>query len=293
MIISRFIHFFLHFRSVARKGTYLWLHDTRANDAWEGKFMPDLGAHFTYNLLPLFNKVICVSPWHKETICSWGKYPEENFTIIGNASANEFDYDVSIKKEKNRFIFCSDPERGLDILLVCYKRIFDLYKSKVNEKTEESQKEITLPSLHIFWNEIKNEKLLTLINTNAKQLNIVLHKKVSPDVLFNEMMKSEYWLYPNSLHETFCINALDAQKAKCICISRYHSGLITTVGDRGILVEGDPNSLAWQDSIVHKTVSLMCNEKDKTQYREAGYKWAIKQKWDEKAKIWEEMFNKD
>ena len=130
MIISRFIHFFLHFRSVARKGTYLWLHDTRANDAWEGKFMPDLGAHFTYNLLPLFNKVICVSPWHKETICSWGKYPEENFTIIGNASANEFDYDVSIKKEKID-LFSVLTQKEVLIFYLCVIKEFLTY---INQK---------------------------------------------------------------------------------------------------------------------------------------------------------------
>ena len=68
--MSRFIHFFLEFRCLAKKVYYL-LHDARVHNYWKDKSLIDCGSPMFHNLISNFNKIVCVSDWHKHYFCNF------------------------------------------------------------------------------------------------------------------------------------------------------------------------------------------------------------------------------
>jgi glycosyltransferase involved in cell wall biosynthesis len=62
----------------------------------------------------------------------------------------------------------------------------------------------------------------------------------SPDFeeLAIEYLKSDVWLYPTDFLETYCITAVEAQMAGCLCATVGIGSLEEIVGERGILVVG-------------------------------------------------------
>ena len=55
-------------------------------------------------------------------------------------------------------------------------------------------------------------------------------------------MRSSIFAYPNTVWETCCITAIEAQAAGCPVIASGISALPETVGDAGIVVAGKPGS---------------------------------------------------
>jgi glycosyltransferase involved in cell wall biosynthesis len=50
--------------------------------------------------------------------------------------------------------------------------------------------------------------------------------------------------------ETYCVTALEAALSKTLVITNNLAGLSDTVGNRGIIVEGDPMTLEWRNKVL-------------------------------------------
>jgi predicted O-methyltransferase YrrM len=96
---------------------------------------------------------------------------------------------------------------------------------------------------------------------------------VTKKIVYDFMLQSEYWLYPCTFEETFCITALEAQMAGCICISNDLAALPNI--NKGIIMEGDVTTLEWQDSIIDIIMNKnVMNEMNSREFA-SQFDWAV------------------
>jgi glycosyltransferase involved in cell wall biosynthesis len=140
--------------------------------------------------------------------------------------------------------------------------------------------------LHIFRDYDNYDNLVEITNEHIPFVHF--HGKVSNSQVINEFKKSDFWLYPTTFHETYCISALEAQMSGCIAIATDIGSLNTTVGNHGLLIN---NNLS-EEEIAVKVMEVMKNEPLKNMLRHKGQKWARQQDWDLITKQWLKLFRK-
>jgi glycosyltransferase involved in cell wall biosynthesis/predicted O-methyltransferase YrrM/tetratricopeptide (TPR) repeat protein len=178
------------------------------------------------------------------------------------------------------FIYSSFPNRGLLQLLQMWPKIVGKYPNA---------------SLHIYadvdgkWvNSVEPHKMtqirqLLSYYKDIKSINIVYHGWVSKSVLTAAWVGADYWLYPCTFMETFCLTALEAAISKTVCITNGLAALQNTVGDRGVCVEGDATTREWQDKALTALFSIMENKEAREKLIEKNYQWASNLTWKNQA----------
>lgn len=277
MIILRYINYFIYFRNLAKK-TYLWIEDLIINPIYNRERLPDQAINLLDNVSHNINSLICLSEFHKQNLND--VFDNHNYTnnlpIITIPNPMELIYyKDNIPKIKNRFIYVSAPNRGLDVLLECYAIIKEKVKSC---------------SLIIFR---KNDIDENLLNKIKNLEDITLFDKVSHEELANEMLKSEYFFYPTRFDETFCNCAAEAQLYKCICIYNNTGSLNTTIGDRGLEINIIDNDIEeYKIRATEEIIKLMDNEQQKNDYIKRGHEWAKTLDINIIKNTWENLFKK-
>lgn len=266
MIIVRYINYFIYFKNIATK-TYIWICDTIINPAYCGLLIETTASNLICNLKPHINGLICLSNWHINNIHNTIDTSNLNIHLIYNPIDLSY-YKPNIQIIKNSFIYMSDPNRGLEILLDCLIYI---------------QNYIPDISLVVFrsheFNDIIKNKLQLLANVKA-------YAKESQNVIAHECLKAEYFFYPTNFCETFCNCAAEAQLYHCVCIYNNIGGLNTTIGDRGLQIKYDINDIDYLEKTCNDVMNLMNNKEKKNDYLIRGHNWAktldiniLKNKW--------------
>jgi glycosyltransferase involved in cell wall biosynthesis len=268
MIVSRFIHFFYMFRINADK-TYIWVHDARTHDFYQGHQFGELGKHFFNNIVGNVDGIICVSDWHCKYFKQWSNISEKYYHkihVIGNSIDLEY-FPKTVQKKKNRFVYCSDPSRGLDVLLKCWPQI----KEKHSDAT-----------LDIYFSKL-DDTMTKLVN---KLPGVKFNGKIPEKQLCKELCNSDVFFYPNRSHETFGIVALQALAAGTVVVARRYSGLITTIGAGGKLISGNVDSEVWQTRAVNYINSVLDNSELKQTIQDNARNYGRRSTWDTRAGEW-------
>jgi tetratricopeptide (TPR) repeat protein len=178
------------------------------------------------------------------------------------------------------FIYSSFPNRGLLQLLQMWPKIVNRHPGA---------------SLHIYadvdgkWvNSVEKNKMnqirqLLSYYKEIKSINIVYHGWVSKSELSLAWANADYWLYPCTFMETFCLTALEAAMSKTLCITNGLAALQNTVGDRGVCVDGDATTREWQDKALSALFSIMENKEVRESLIAKNYEWASKLTWENQA----------
>jgi tetratricopeptide (TPR) repeat protein len=250
---------------------------------------------------PKFKKVFCLSEWHVSHFLSiFPQFSGQTVPFYYGIDVNKFDkvssqqdgnirFEIVEKKVPNKFIYSSFPNRGLLQLLQMWPKIIERYSNA---------------SLHIYadidnkWvNNVQREmmiqvkQLLNYYNGN-KTNNIHYHGWVSKSELAEAWATSEYWFYPCTFKETFCLTAVEAALSKTVCITNGLAALENTVGNRGICVPGDASTKEWQTRALDALFSIMENKEKREQLIQANYAWASKMSWkNQAAKLMNEHIN--
>ncbi len=217
LIVSRFMHFFRHFKAEADK-VFLWVHDALVHYTnLDGSLIPGFGKNLFKNLLPSLDRVICVSNWQRNLIVDFYEIPtslEHKFAVIPNATRSEYFPEGAPfpKKIPDSFIYASDPARGLPMILDQWENI----KRVMPDST-----------LDIYFGSLPEA-----LKERVEQLDgVTFHGKISDSDLCGEFKRHDYFLYPFDSHETFCINALQACLAGCYPIVTDYSHVARMVKD--------------------------------------------------------------
>ena len=261
IIISRNINFFTRYNNVKCFQILLSLHDTHILSDDQNRILN------VYN--NNIDKVVTLTPWHKSnTTILYPNINPDKIEIINNGiDVSLFNNNNSINKIKNKFIWSSRTERGLDILLKLWSDILE----KIPDAT------LDICSYDDFPKDDKDRKMLETINIYNK--SIIYHGKLNSIELYDLMTKSDYWLYTNTFPETSCITAMEMLMNEVICLYYPLAGLNDTIGEYGIPVNQGEEIETILDLTTEKKALL----------REKGKEYALSCSWKNRAEEWSTM----
>ena len=251
----------------------------------------------TGSVIPIdikLKKIFCLTEWHVEYFCNI--FPQlkditvpfyygidfDKFLIKDDVKNQEIN-----KKVPHRFIYSSFPNRGLLELLKMWPKIYEHQP---------------LASLHIYsdvnnlWsNQVEPQKMnnirqllldyKNLVDKNG--MNIYYHGWVDKKTLASAWIAADIWFYPCTFMETFCLTALEAAATKTLVVTNNLAALQNTVGNRGVIIKGDPMTEEWREKALKKVFKIMdkTNERLKSTLIEANYEWAMDLSWENRAKL--------
>lgn len=254
LIISRYIHFFIKYVNTAKR-TYLWLHDYEALPYYYGESLPNSGIPIVKNAN--IDGIITLTNWHKNHVSQFYNM-EDGISIIGNGiNADRFmDYNPA-NKIKDRFVFFSG-NGGLTDAINWFLR----YREHRPDAT-----------LHVFMNYDKTNEWERSMSENG-----VVYRGIIPnDDLINELLISDYWIYPATVNETFCTSILEAKAAGCIPIVRLRGGMNDVIGDNYFDVDHE------------NSVNDVLNITDIDAIRSNNRKDALQYTWDRRVSEWSDL----
>lgn len=252
LIVSRYLNFFVEFVNTAKK-TYLWFHDYYGLPWLNGAALPANGVPLLRNQLNSINGIVTLSDWHKEYVKSFYGINDDKVFKIGNAiNAQKFNSFSIENKIQNRFIFTS-ANGGLDDAI----NVFVKYRNQ-NPNAE----------LHVFKN-------LEYIPDALKNVEGVIYRGIVPnDIIIQELLISQFWIYPATVHETFCISALEARVAGCIPIVKHMGGMEEVLNGYSLNID-DP---------------LLFDKMKNVDFIERSRKEAFNETWFKRSVEWESLF---
>ena len=260
LIISRFVDNLSYLETI--DNVYLWLHDITAQDI---KTQGIIQIHKTK-----FKNVICLSDWHFQKIIKTYNIPNNFIYKSRNAIYTERFNNTTIEKIPYRFIYISSYDRGLDYLLQMIPKIKERYSQT---------------TLYIFSNISENQKQYINNIQNNKDY-IFVQPRVSQEQISIELLKSDIFLYPTDFEETYCISALEAQMAGCLCATTTEGALSEIVGNRGITISGDISLEETQNQLLKKLYYVLDTPQIKNNYIIKAKEWAKLQDYKNLASTW-------
>jgi len=207
--------------------------------------------------------------------------PKQIEDLSENLKMEISEIEPAITKQKNSFIYSSFPNRGLLQLLQMWPKIWNKYPDA---------------SLHIYadingeWvnrvepkmmQEIRD--LLSSLKKENPNYNIHCYGWVPKSSLADAWKRADYWFYPCTFMETFCLTALEAALTKTTVICNDLAALQNTVGDRGLVIPGNTREAEWQDKALEQLFLLMEDEERKSNLIAKNYEWAQKLSWENQA----------
>jgi glycosyltransferase involved in cell wall biosynthesis len=210
-------------------------------------------------------KLLVVSNWQKESLCSSSGFPPERAHVISNGVHLPY-FAGAEQRTRKRLVYTSAPYRGLRFVPEIYRRLRSRHPDAVLEvfsglSVYDSDQPFRGPHVADF-EQIKRE-LSSLEGCR-------IHGNILQAALARELMKSSLFMYPNSVFETFCITALEALAAGCPVIASANSALPETLGDAGIVIQGQPGSEDYTRSFVAAADKLLSDDASWQRYSAAG-----------------------
>ena len=238
-------------------------------------------------VIPINNKlrkIFCLTEWHVEFFNK--QFPTlTNFIVpfYYGIDTNKFNNFVNSIKIPNKFIYSSFPNRGLLPLLQMWPKIIHFYPdaslyiySDIDGKYVNQAEPEKMNTIRQLLNEYKNIE---------NGLNIFYKGWVNKAELTESWMSAEYWLYPCTFMETFCLTALESALSKTLVITNSLAALQNTVGNRGLIIEGDPTTKEWQDNALKELIKIMSpsSHYKRNQLIQMNYEWASTMSWEKQA----------
>jgi tetratricopeptide (TPR) repeat protein len=264
LIVSRYTENLMYYENI--KKVYLWCHDV----------LPILNESKCFQVhKEKFKGLISVSKWQKNNIITKLNISGDNIIESRNAIYSERFINKEIKKVGYRFIYTSDPSRGLDKLI----EIIEMVKEKYQEL-----------SLYIFANKenINYETLKRIDKINENENYIFIKNRINQEELAIEFLKSDVWFYPTDFKETYCISAVEAMCAKCLVVTVKLGALTEIVEGKGILCDYPISN----NKLLRKLFFVLDNKQLKDHLIEKAYDWGIKQTFSDLSKEWDSFLQK-
>jgi glycosyltransferase involved in cell wall biosynthesis len=110
--------------------------------------------------------------------------------------------------------------------------------------------------------------------------------RVSQEEIAYEYSISDVWFYPTDFTETYCITALEAQAAGCLCVCTGLSSLPEIVGNRGIVIGDHINDEGVKDEMVRELLKTLRDKERKKEITTRAREWAMQQSYKSLAEEW-------
>lgn len=177
------------------KKKYCWFHDVVPEEVWTPSRINNL------------DKLIVLSKFHRSLYPS---IPEEKIMVSANGILPEH-FDVKVERVKNRVLYTSAPNRGLELLLALWPKVREqvpdaelywAYGWQTFDKMQESNPQAA--------------KYKERITQMLKQDGVHDLGRIGHEELAELMLSGDVWAYPTEFEEIFCITAIKMQAAGCV-----------------------------------------------------------------------------
>jgi len=200
--------------------------------------------NFQTDIFPFVDRVVCISPYHVDY--HRNRYGVENGKIGHfDLGVRVDDYDNAPERIPGRCIFCSVPDRGLDVLHLLWPRI----KERVPDAS------LVITSDYRLWG--------TNNPGNHRHRMAWLH---SPDVAFLGKIEREQLVkeqaaavcqpYPCTYEELFCISAAECEVAGALPVTST-TGALSTTNEFGTQIPGHLTDSQWRDQFIRSVVDTI------------------------------------
>lgn len=193
--------------------------------------------------------VVVISEFHKKYHKINYGLPAENLHVI-DLGVKLADYDRlgAVEKKPGQMIFCSIPDRGLDVLHAAWPQI----------KAEAPEASLVITSDYRLWGASANNARYRLMWAGNPDIRFV--GAVPRMDLVRYQLESEVHVYPCTYDELFCISAAETQVAGAIPVTT-NWGALPMTNQFGIIVPGDPRSPEFVRAFSKRVAGLVTTEK--------------------------------
>lgn len=268
VIAINYIHYHKHLEelNITFDKNIFWLHNEEPFRWYKGGVIEDIKSE-----LDKIDVIVGVSRFHANIIKDKLKalnytHPKNDTYIrfIDNAiDLNDYTNLNKVDKIKNRIIWTSSPDRGLELIL----NNWDDWKQQVPDLSLE----ICCPPYALDW--FKRDI------TELKDVN--WRGSLDPKALKHEIMKAEWWVYQSDYTETYCISALEMMMGNVKIITNSPGNLEYLVTNaRGTIV---------RDNL--SVIDIIKNNKVFSSKTVKAREWAEKQNWYERIDDWKRLIN--
>lgn len=196
--------------------------------------------------LPMIDKIITISPFHTKMMRNiFHIHPDKMYETRLGIQSDE--YTELLPKTKNKLIFCSAPERGLQHV----PTIYSLIQQQIPDVSLVITMDYTLwgyePDIKVYRNMFKDLKGVNYLG------------KIPRQQLIAEQKTSMLHIYPcDGPYEMFCLASLECQAAGTPTVATHQGALSSTVqnGETGVLIyslpDQNPNFYrSFADTVIH------------------------------------------
>lgn len=273
LIASRRPDAFDDIYNVQGKVQILWIHDVHC------------GSALSHERMLKIDKIFCLTNWHKNNVLETYNYVTEDQIIVTRNGINIERFNQKIKRNPHKAVYSSSPDRGMEVVV----RVWP----KIRERVPDAE-------LHVYygfqtWETTSDKGQLELIATLKKLLKdnekygVVYHGRVDQETLAKEYLSAGVWPYSTWFSESSCITAMEAHAAGLRMVTSPTAALTETVGERGMLIEGDWLSQEYQSKFIDAVCEQMLKAGDEDrvalqQYAKAHFTWSSL------SEDWEKMF---
>ena len=214
----------------------------------------------------------------------------EYTTKVINYGIDKELFESNEEKIPYKFIYSSFAHRGLLQLLQMWPNILFRYP--------ESKLYIHCDIENSWLKKIRKdemEEIKTLIEkySDCDSTSVIYKGWTSKKELAQSFKTADVWLYPCTFLETFCLTALEAAISKTLVVTSNLGALKETVGNRGIMIDGDAKTTEWQKKALHSLFEVLSDKKMKNSLIEKNYLWAKKMSWKRKSNDLLEILTND
>lgn len=196
-----------HNTKLTHARTYLWCHDLTTRGVESG-----------HN----FDKIMCLSQFHKDYVQAIQGVPEEKITLTRNGiDPIKFDFEHK-EKNPNKVVWMSSPDRGLDRSMLVMDKLRDEFPEL------ELHVYYGLENLDKYGLKDLADKLHGMM---AERPWVKYHGFTEQNKMYREVSDAVLWLHPCNFIETFCITALEMLALKIFPVARKLGALANTLAD--------------------------------------------------------------
>jgi len=280
---STFIDFLICSRTVAplhefyhAYKKFVWIHDVFiSHDRSLDVCVPDV------------NNYLALSDWHKDFVSDYHGIPKDKILITSNGVDPTRYLNKTFEKNPHQIFYSSSPDRGLDTLLYCS----DFIKQYVPDlKIIVAYGFTNWERAVRFRNDANEIAWMESIKSSLGKSQVEYVGRVDQNKLADIQLQSSAWTYPTRFHETNCITAIEAGFAGNAILCSNLAGLITTVKDSGILLDGDAYTKEYREKFVEEAVKLLLDKNYRETWSERSQTRMKKFTWKNVAAQWHKLF---
>lgn len=205
--------------------TYLWCHDLFTQ-----------GCESVHN----FDKILCLSPFHKNYVMGLQGIPEEKVIVTRNGiDPKKFDFEKP-KKNENKVVWMSSPDRGLDRCM--------LIMDKVREEFPDLELHVYygIEHLHQYGPHMADLAVKLKAMMDARPY-VKYHGNTEQSKMYKDVSDAVIWCHPNNFIETYCITAIECLVNGIFPVVRRLGALQDTLKDAELNRQAIMLDYDWND----------------------------------------------